>query len=360
MNKAGGFDAIITNPPWEIFKPNAKEFFSEHSGLVTKNKMMIKEFEKEQTKLLKKTDVRAAWLEYQGRFPHVSLYFRNAAQYKNQISVVNGKKAGTDINLYKLFLEQCFNLLKEGGECGIVIPSGIYTDLGTKQLRETLFGETEITGLFCFENRKMIFEGVDSRFKFVVLTFRKGGRTEKFPAAFMRHNVAELEQFPRNGALQISVDLIRRLSPDSLSVMEFKNDTDVRIAEKMLRFPLLGKHIESNWNVILTNEFHMTNDSHLFETKPCKNCLPLFTGKMFHQFSLTDESSGYWIEEKEGRAALLGKTKDEGQVLDYQGYRWAHRRIARNTDTRTLISTITPKNVFTEVNSTTIKVNETE
>jgi hypothetical protein len=198
--------------------------------------MTIKDFEKEQTKLLKKADVRAAWLEYQSRFPHVSLYFRNAPHYANQISVVNGKKAGTDINLYKLFLEQCFNLLKAGGECGIVIPSGIYTDLGTKQLRETLFGETEITGLFCFENRKMIFEGVHRSFKFVVLTFRKGGTTEQFPAAFMRHEVKELEQFPRNGALQISVELVRRLSPDSLSVMEFKNDTDVRIAERCCTF----------------------------------------------------------------------------------------------------------------------------
>ncbi|WP_193199722.1 hypothetical protein [Nostoc sp. MG11] len=40
-----------------------------------------------------------------------------------------------------------FNLLRPGGECGIVIPSGIYTDLGTKQLREMLFNQTKITGL---------------------------------------------------------------------------------------------------------------------------------------------------------------------------------------------------------------------
>ena len=104
----------------------------------------------------------------------------------------------------------------------MVIPSGIYTDLGAKQLREMLFNETKVTGLFCFENRT-IFEGVHRSYKFVVLTYEKGGQTQKFPAAFMRHDVEELERFPRVGALEMSVELIRRLSPDSLSVMELRD-----------------------------------------------------------------------------------------------------------------------------------------
>lgn len=175
--------------------------------------MTIKDFEKEQARLLKQPDVLKAWLEYQSRFPHVSTYYRSAPQYANQISMINGKKAGSDINLYKLFTEQCYNLLRAGGYCGIVIPSGIYTDLGSKQLREMLFAQTQVTGLFGFENRKEIFENVDSRFKFVVLTFEKGGQTAQFPAAFMRHNVAELQDFPARGALPVSVNLVRRLSP---------------------------------------------------------------------------------------------------------------------------------------------------
>jgi len=109
FRKKDGFDAIITNPPWEIFKPQAKEFFATYSNLVTKKKMTIKEFEKEQNELLKDKDVRQAWLEYESSFPHVSQYFRSSSLYKNQISIVNGKKAGTDINLYKLFTEQCFS-----------------------------------------------------------------------------------------------------------------------------------------------------------------------------------------------------------------------------------------------------------
>ncbi len=342
MNRRGGFDAIITNPPWEIFKPQAREFFAEYSGLVTKNKMTIKEFEKEQTKLLKKPDVRAGWLEYQSRFPHVSLYYRSAPQYVNQISIVNGKKAGSDINLYKLFTEQCYNLLRSGGQCGIVIPSGIYTDLGAKQLREMLFTQTRIDGLFCLENRQTIFENVDSRFKFVVLTFEKGGSTTRFNTAFMRHDVNELAHFPKEGALPISVDLIRKLSPDSLSVMEFKGNLDVQIAEKMLRFPLLGEELPDTWNLRLTREFDMTNDSHLFKTEPGAGRLPLYEGKMIHQFEAHFAEPRYWVNEKEGRKTLLGREFDTGQKLDYQGYRLGFRDIARNTDTRTLICSVIP------------------
>src|SRR3972149_4207395 len=346
INKRGGFDAIITNPPWEIFKPQAKEFFAEHSELVTKNKMTIKEFEKEQAKLMKNAEIRDSWIEYQSRFPHVSQYFRSSNQYKNQIAVINGKKAGTDINLYKLFVEQCYNLLCPAGECGIVIPSGIYTDLGTKQLREMLFNQTEVTGLFCLENRKEVFENVHRSFKIVVLTYKKGGITDKFPSAFMRHEVSELERFPKEGALDIPIELIRRLSPNSLSVMEFKNDMDVRIAEKMLRFSLLGEKIEGTWNLVLCNEFHMTNDSHLFKTEPGTGRLPLYEGKMIHQFTHTFCEPRYWINEKEGRKAILGKTPDSGQEMNYMGYRIGYRSIASSTNERTMIATILPHSVF--------------
>lgn len=343
----GGFDAIITNPPWEIFKPQAKEFFAKYSDLVTKNKMDIKTFEKEQKKLLQDPEIAAAWCEYQSQFPHVSAYFRATEDYINQISIVNGKKAGTDINLYKLFLERCYRLLRNGGECGIVIPSGIYTDLGTKQLREMLFSQTEVTGLFCFENRREVFEGVHRSFKFVILTFEKGGKTQAFPVRFMRHDAAELATFPAPDDIVLDVELIRKLSPDSLSVMEFKQPIDIAIAQKMAQFPLLGEKIEGKWNLKLTREFDMTNDSYLFKTEPGPGRLPLYEGKMIHQFTHQFAAPRYWVDEREGRKALLGKNEvDNGQKLDYQGYRLGFRDVARNTDERTMISSILPKNIF--------------
>ena len=289
VNRRGGFDIILANPPWEVFKPQAKEFFADHSDLVSKNRMTIKDFEKEQTNLLKDRAVREAWLAYESRFPHMNQYFRLAPEYSHQFATVDGRKVGSDINLYKLFVERCFTLLRPGGHCGIVIPSGIYTDLGAKGLRDLLFEKTRIQGLFCFENRKTIFEGVDSRFKFVVLTFERSPLprlqvsgeknasappdnllaptnmgemgTRKFPAAFMRHDVVELDRFPREGALWLGVDLVKRLSPAAHAVMEFKSAQDMEIAEKLLKYPLLGAHCTLAWNLKLHRELHIDRKS---------------------------------------------------------------------------------------------------
>ena len=359
MQKKGGFDIILTNPPWEVFKPQAKEFFAEHSELVSKNKMTIKEFEKEQEKLLANKEVRAAWLDYESRFPHISAYFRAAPEYGSQSAVVNGKKTGSDLYLYKLFVERCFGLLRPGGHCGIVIPSGIYTDLGAKGLRDLLFDHSIIEGLFCFENRKTIFEGVDSRFKFVVLTFEKTtvprlqvagernasaapddlltpfGGTTRFPAAFMRHDVAELDHFPAEDALWLDVGLIRKLSPDSHSVMEFKQKGEVEIAKKLMQFTPLGKWVDGA-PLSISREFMSSDDHHLFNDEG--NGLVVWEGKMIGQFNSQLEKPKWWISE------ASFKTTRFFPRPDWQHYRIAIRRIASSTNERTLFCTLLPPN----------------
>ena len=244
-------------------------------------------------------------------------------------------------------------MLRSGGECGIVVPSGIYTDLGAKQLREMFFAQTRVRGLFGFENRKDIFEGVDTRFKFVVLTFEKGGRTEDFPAAFMRHEVEELSRFPSEGSVKISVDLVRRLSPDSLSVIEFKSERDVQIAHKLSIHPMLCGD-DKGWGLELYGEeLNMTRSAESFLTKPTKS--PLYEGAMIWQFDHQYSEPRYWVKEADIRQSFLEKRLKRTVGLDrlpkdlkpdYEVNRIAIRKIASNTNERTLISALVPPRSF--------------
>lgn len=354
MNERGGFDAVITNPPWEALKPQAKEFFADYSDAVSRNRMTIQDFEEKQTEILANPEIQKLWLEFLGRFPYQSKYFGESSQYQHQRTLVNDQTTPGDVNLYKLFTEQGYNLLRQGGLCGTVIPSGIYTDLGATGLRKLLFEKTEMMGLFGFENRRNIFEGVDSRFKFVVLTFRKGGATTDFPAAFMRHEVGELDAFPNEKSLNLPVSLVKNLSPDSFSVTEFKDQADIDIAKKLMVFPLLHGD-PMGWQLeIYGEELHMNRGSHYFKTKP--TATPLYEGRMIWHFDHRYAQPRYWLDESELRHEFLGKRVKRIPDLkilptdlknDYETYRLALRKIASNTNERTLITTVIPKHVVT-------------
>jgi hypothetical protein len=132
---------------------------------------------------------------------------------------------------------------------------------------------------------------------------------------------------------------------------------------------LLGEEIEGKWNLRLTAEFHMTNDSHLFKTEPGPGRLPLYEGKMVWQFEADYEKPRYWVDEKEGRAELrravarrlrqqfkrLG-IEDETELatllradeipLDIESYRFGFRDIAASTNERSMICATLPPGVF--------------
>lgn len=140
-----GFDIVLMNPPWEVWKPNSQEFFGEHIP-------QFRELDKNEARksvsnlFQKKPKIQEDWIRYCARLTSTAELFRNSDSYPN--------RGSGDINLYKLFLERGWNLLKERGSLGIVIPAGLYSDLGSKDLRKMLFQEGKIHFLYGFENRK--------------------------------------------------------------------------------------------------------------------------------------------------------------------------------------------------------------
>lgn len=332
--KAGGFHLVIGNPPWDNVKPTEKEFFYNYDQRLTKFGVDKRKARKIINELLKNHKTRTKWDEYKISKILEATYYAKSGDYNFQSDKINGRTVSGDLNLYKLFTERFHELTKENNYCGIVIPSGFHTDAGSKGIRRLLFERNSVHALYCFENRKKIFESVDSRFKFIILLFKKSGETTTFNSAFMLHEPILLKKIDEF-SLELEWNLIKKLSPSAYTIIEFKNKVDLDIVNKLYQSKTLSEIIGVKW---LNRELDMTNDSSLFNTN--RDGLILYEGKMINQYTCDFEQPRYWINESK----VLNKFGKD--YSDYKHHRFGFRAIARSTDTRTMISTILPKNVF--------------
>jgi hypothetical protein len=166
------------------------------------------------------------------------------------------------------------------------------------------------------------------------LTFEKGSSTQSFPAAFMRHDVKELAQFPAENSIYIEVGLIKKLAPDSFIVTEFKEEIAIRIFKKLYRFPTIGKWLDGK-PVEFSREFNASADDFRFNRDA--DGFPIYEGKMIEQFDSYFDKPSRWISKSE-----MEKTHFLGRG-DWEHYRFAIRRVASITNQRSLIASILPK-----------------
>lgn len=347
----GGFDIILGNPPWEIVKPDLREFYARYDAQIESRltraqaESRIAELDAEDpARRIELTAIDQAAADF-------SAYVKASADYTRQ--------GRGDLGTHKLFLERAYGLLRTGGRLGYVVPSGLYTDLGTKDLREMLLNDGNIQYIYSFSNERYFFPGVDHRFKFAMLGAQKGPQTDGFTAAFRfnpRVAVApgDLPAFLSNpdNLIYVRKDSIKKFNPDSLSVMEFQHKHDYEVAERIYgENPLLGETVESVWNPKFIREFDITNDRQLFNT--AGRGLPLYEGKMIHQYDAFYAEPQFWLDEEGARSRLAKKYGVSPAELDYLHPRLAYRGIARSTDSRTLMVAMLPPNVFSEGRSAT-------
>jgi len=330
VHEAGGFDVIIGNPPWERWELKSQEFFEKHSpgfGNLGKQEAIKKMDEIMRTRPY----VKKEWLSKQMEYEMMSDIFKKAYSFQ---SANTGKPMSGHTDLYKLFTERAYQLLKDGGLAGLVVPSGIYTDLGCKGLRGMLFDNCRTRHLYSFENKgHAIFADVHASYKFVLLAFEKGGKTGKFPCAFFLHTQDDLKKASDSPTL-LDVDFVRKSSPISHSIVEIKSAKDREIVNKLLAFPKLG---EKPWELKPFQGFNMTIDSKLFQTG--KLGVPLLEGKNIHQFTHK------WKEAPETRFTVTEKdivANLKAEKLYHNKYWIGYRLIASSTNERTLISTLVP------------------
>lgn len=185
-------------------------------------------------------------------------------------------QGSADINTYKLFLEQAHALLGPNGSLGFLVPSGLYTDNGSKALRELFLERCDWTHLYAFQNERFVFSNIHHSFKMAIVHVRKGGTTESLNTRFRlgpgdSPTAIEIEEDIQDGSryLQLPVTRIQRFSPNTTALLELRTQRDLDILGKLYEHGvLLGDQSERGWRIRYATEFHMTNDSKLFPPRP--------------------------------------------------------------------------------------------
>jgi len=382
-----GFDAVIANPPWDIIKPNSREFFSAYDPGFRELERVAAE--QRQQELLQDAEIRAVWDTYVRLIDDQVDFTRSSEIYPYQSVEVNGSKTGGDANTYKLFLERAYQILTNHGKAGQIVKAGIYKDEGATGLRQLLLERNSFDFLYALSNEKRVFPSVHHAERFALVGFTKSGEKADIQISFaitireairpeyLPEYLTESEQL-----MHMPQTLVDRFSPDTLSIMEFRSQRDVDIVEHIYDdWPLLGENRDNQWSVAFGSEFHMTGDRIFFNQDGIG--WPLYEGKMIHQYTHQFAEPRYWIEPERGqeelarraiqhveealdaliprqknttrqqRIAALLKAHGRGPLsvddvrTDAEAPRIAFRDIAASTNERTMIAAILPLFVYT-------------
>ena len=294
----GGFDAVIGNPPWDRIKLQEVEWFATrapelaHAATAAARKSGVNLLRASGAPLAYQFDAAKERAEAMGNMVRASGHYCLLG--------------GGDINLYSLFVERAMGLVKPDGIVGLLTPSGIYADKTAANFFKSVSTSGRVGGLYDFENRKIFFPDIDSRFKFCALIF--GGEERRFDeteCAFFLHDCKTIEDPDRCFTLApADFDLV---NPNTGTAPVFRTRRDAEITRRIYeRHRVLvdrsGGGERKAWPVRYHTMFHMTNDSHLFRTaaqlddegfyrvagnrwkKGEELYLPLYEGKMVQAF----------------------------------------------------------------------------
>ncbi|EAL7787997.1 class I SAM-dependent DNA methyltransferase, partial [Campylobacter jejuni] len=336
-----GFDIIIGNPPWDKTKFSDSDFFpqykSDYRSLIASKKKEI------QDNLLAKDYIKQNYEKQKAYINDLSEYYKKAYPLN---------KGSGDGNLFRLFVEKNLSLLKQDGNLAYVLPSALMFEDGSLTLRKEILENKTLEYFYSFENRQAIFADVDSRYKFALMLIKntQANHTHKIKMMFYKTDINSLKN--KDEILTLNLKDIKKLSPTHLALMELKDKQALEILRKSYN---AFQNLSFDY-IDFRRELDMTNDKDLFIEEFREGLLPLYEGKMIHQFNANFSQATYFLEKAKFDERLKSKElyrakKATGKELnpklikyDREFFRLGYRKISRDTDERTLIASLLPKN----------------
>lgn len=139
----GGFDIIISNPPYFLLKINNKEMHDKYLG---EYQRYIKE-----------------------RIDREVKYFRDSKTYNYSIEGM--------LNYYKLAIEMMLKVSRKNAEISIICPSTLFADVSSKKLRKHLILDNKLREIKYFPESTKLFDNITQ--STAILYLKKGDKTNK-------------------------------------------------------------------------------------------------------------------------------------------------------------------------------------
>jgi hypothetical protein len=263
----GGFDAVIGNPPWDRMKLQQVEWFAARRPEIA---MAQRASDRARmiAALAKDGDPLA------GDYAKASARAETAAK----IARTSGNYpllSGGDTNINSLFIERAKQLCAPGGIVGLLVPSGIATEMASQEFFSNLIENDNIKCVYDFFNKRdtgeLFFPDVYYRFKFSAFVFSPSEK--KFGGAQFATFVRSVADLEKPGVIYtLSLTDFKRVNPNTVTAPIYRAQRDKDISTLIYgRLPILvdrsGSEPKRAWPVRYTTLFHMANDSRFFRTR---------------------------------------------------------------------------------------------
>ncbi|MFE4857970.1 Eco57I restriction-modification methylase domain-containing protein [Streptomyces sp. NPDC056670] len=385
----GGFDCVLGNPPWERVKIQEKEWFASRDETVA-DALNAHERKKLIAGLKESED-------------HVD------REHYDQFQIALREAAGTtlmlrgsgifpltghgDVNTYAVFAERSRTLLAPEGVSGLVLPTGIATDLTTARFFGELVERRELVTVLDMENEEKLFPDVHNQYRFCLFTVSgPGRRQERARLAFRARRPDQLDA----RTFELDADGFRAINPNTRTSPVCDSPEHLEVLRGIHeRVPVLwegkGTGGERNeWGLRFMRMFDMASDSKRFLSddvledegwgrtgtvfvREGERALPLYEGKFLHHYDArfaTYENATqaqinkgtlprldtpahrdpyavplprYWVREELVDARLAAEHPSLPETEWPYDWLMGWRDVCRGSDERTVIASVGPR-----------------
>lgn len=382
----GGFDAVIGNPPWDRMKMQEVEWFAARAPEIARQPRAA-----DRKKAITALEASGAPLanDYARARERAETGVRLAIQKGGDYPLLGRG----DVNLYSLFVERAQTLIKPSGIAGLLVPSGIASDMTASHFFRSVSTTGRIRALLDFENRRgqdgdgkrrsEFFPDVDSRFKFcafIVSGVERQGQKALCGFFLTDPPPTVVRQDDEHLFLMDAADFLT-VNPNTATAPIFRTRRDAELTKAIYaRLPVLvdksnpGAPVKA-WPVEYRTMFHMAGDSELFQNvaelekegayetvlgrwqKGSQCWLPLYEGKMVQAYDHRasdveiNEENLYrpgqqtevtQLDKADSKRFGVGRFWVEDKHVAYRGWHLGIKDVTAATNMRTMIASIIP------------------